>query len=429
MLLKLAFLNLFRNMRRTLSTGVAICIGFVGLNLLGAYIFRVKKALDTTAVYSALNGHLKIYKKDSLTGFSVNPKKYIITEKEIIDIENVLRNGLADKLDYIGKNLNGSALISNGNLSHPVLFYSFEPEIYAKSITQPAMYEWAKDWVLPSQFENVKLFKENNEVVSLTPKIADILSLKYPLTQNESLQLAGRTFDGDLNAVNVELGAEHTTGMQFLEDSLILVPLKKIQELFIETGVESISVYLKSYENLNEHKVLIAKWLTEININADVFLYYDEKINSIYLGTIGFLIVMGSFFVFLIGTAVSLSIVNSLTMGIIERTREIGTLLAVGFKRKDVKQLFVLEGLILSLASIIVGIGISFIIAFFINKLNIRFTPPGLSNAVQFKLAWNGAIAGAISLFTLVLTYFSSLVVMSNKSKTKLINLIGDYGA
>ena len=65
MIWKFAYRNLLRNKRRSLSTGVAITVGFVGLNLLGAYIYRSKMALDTTSVYSAQKGHVSIYKKDA----------------------------------------------------------------------------------------------------------------------------------------------------------------------------------------------------------------------------------------------------------------------------------------------------------------------------------------------------------------------------
>jgi putative ABC transport system permease protein len=428
MFLKFAYLNLFRNKRRTFSTGLAICIGFVGLNLLGAYIYRVKKALDTTSVYSALNGHLKVYKKDSLTNFSLQPQKYIFQGDDLLTAEKVFES-FRDKIEYIGKNLNGTGLLSNGTISQPVMFISFEPEIYAKSLLRPEISLWAKDWILPSQFESVKVFEQNNEVISVTPKIAGILGVKYPLSQNESLQLAGRTLDGDLNAVNVDLGAEHTTGMQFLEDTLILVPLKKVQELFGTEGNESFSLYLKRGVSLKPFKAELDRKLAEAGLNTESYFYYDEKINSVYLGTMGFLYVMGGFFVFLIGTAVSLTIINSLTMGIIERTREIGTLLAVGFQRKQVSRLFILENILVCLFAVVAGLILSYLIASLVNQLNIRFTPPGVSGKIQFKLVWNVFIAAGICGFVVLLTFFSSLFVMKNREKTKLIDLINDAGA
>ena len=428
MFLKLAYLNLFRNKRRTISTGLAICIGFVGLNLLGAYIYRIKKALDNTSVYSALNGHIKIYKKDSLVQFTIKPKTFIFNKEEVEALENILMQPKY-KVDYIGHNLNGSGLLSNGIKSHPVLFYSIEPEIYARSLMQPSLMEWARDWILPSQLENIDKFRRNEEVLSVTPKIAQILNLKMPLSANDGLQMAARSFDGDLNAINLDVGAEHTTGTEYLEDSLVLIPLKKAQELLGTEGIESMSIYLKPEQDPASVMGLLEHDLNKLSFKSDALFFYDEKINPVYLGTIGFLSVMGGFIVFLIGTAVSLTIINSLTMGIIERTKEIGTLLAVGFKNSDVKKMFVVESLLLCFMAVFVGIVLTFIFSTIINQMNIRFAPPGVAGTIQFKLVWNYVIAITVSAFVFLLTWASSVLVMNRKSKIKLIDLLNDTGA
>ncbi len=428
MTFKLAFLNLFRNKRRSLSTGLAICIGFVGMNLLGAYIFRVKKALDATSVYSALHGHIQLYKKDALVQFSLKPKDFALSKAEVDAIQGIL-NKYNSEIEYVGHNLSGAGLLSNGVKSHPVFAYSFEPEIYAKSLSQPELLEWAYDWILPSQLKNIETFRNNSEVISITPKIAEIMNFKMPLADNGSAQFAARSFEGDLNAINVDLGAEHTTGLMYLEDMLIIVPLKKMQELFATDGIESMSIYLQKNTDLKPMKEKLEAEFKALPFRVDAFFYYDEKINSIYSGTLGFLIVMGGFFVFLIGTAVSLTIINSLTMGIIERTKEIGTLRAVGFSQNDVARVFVVESLILCGLSIVVGVVLTSAIAAIVNQLNIRFTPPAASGKIQFLLVWNLSIALLVSTIILIITWVSSFLVMRKKSKIKLIDLLNDTGA
>ena len=171
------------------------------------------------------------------------------------------------------------------------------------------------------------------------------------------------------------------------------------------------------------------KELERVSFKTESFFYYDEKINSMYIGTLSFLIVMSGFFVFLIGTAVSLTIINSLTMGIIERTKEIGTLRAVGFRQKDVASLFISESMLLCLISLVVGTIFAFAIASVINYLNIQFTPPAISGKVQFKLGWNLQIAFTVSVLISILTFVSSFFVMRSKSKMKLIELLNDTGA
>lgn len=426
--LKLSYFNLFRNKRRTISTGLAICVGFVGLNLLGAYIYRVKKALDNTSIYSAMHGHVKIFKRDALVHFSSKPKKYVIEKIEIEKIEKLLA-GPDYAVEYIGHNMNGSGLLSNGVKSHPVLFLSFEADVYARSLRQTELSNWAKDWILPSQLESIDIFKKNVDVMSVTPKIANIMNLSYPLTGNEGVQLAARSFDNDLNAVNLDLGAEHTSGIELLEDSLVLIPFKKAQELLGTEGAESMSVYLKSDQDIKKFKAQLDADLQNVSSDFETYYYYDESINAIYMGTLGFLLAMGGFIVFLIGTAVSLTIVNSLAMGIIERTKEIGTLRAVGFQAKDIKQIFIAENLMLCFVAIFIGVILSSLISAVVNGLNIRFTPPGVSGTIQFRLVWNLFIVLGVAGFTVLLTWISAQIVMSRKSQSKLIDLLNDTGA
>jgi putative ABC transport system permease protein len=425
MIWKFAYRNLLRNKRRSLSTGVAICVGFVGLNLLGAYIYRSKMALDVTSVYSAQKGHISIYKKDSIEQYQIKPKKYVFSREEQDQIAKILSE-FSSEIEYTGKQITVPSLLSNGQKSHPVVLYGFDPFAFKKSLTQPALLEWAKDWVLPSQLEDSDLFIQNPETVSVTPKIAEILSFHYPLKNNESVQIAARSLDGDLNAINADLGAEHTTGMQFLEDTIVLIPIAKAQELLATDAVESISVYLRENVSVNGFLKDLKAKLSKLGFETDIYKFDAVEINALHQGTMGFLYVMGGFFLFLICTAVSLTIINSLTMGIIERTREIGTLRAVGFKTLDVVKLFVRESVLLASMSMGIGIIISFLVSSAINAANIRFFPPGASTQIQFVLKWNLYIASFVFLLLFAISVLSSFLVIKNKLRTKLIALLND---
>ncbi|MFN3697081.1 MAG: ABC transporter permease [Pseudobdellovibrio sp.] len=422
-----AFKNLFRNKRRTISTATAICVGFVGLNLLGAYIYRSKKALDATSVYSAQRGHISIYKKNAVEQYQVKPRKYVLTKTDIDEIQKVLES-YKNLIDYTSSKLSATALLSNGTKSYPVVVYGFEPESYKKSLQQKDLLLWAKDWVMPSQLENLDIFIKKPETISITQRIGEVMALEYPFKNNEYLQLAGKNLDGDLNAINVLLGAEHTTGLQFLEDTVVLLPIQKVQELLSTDSVESYSIYLKTFSETDDIIHHIRQRFDKMQLSYDVFRFDDVSINSMHQGTMGFLYVMGGFFVFLICTAVSLTIINSLTMGIIERTREIGTLRAVGFNVKQVVELFTKESILLAGLSMIVGIVLSFIICEIVNRLEIKFFPPGASQKILFILNWNMSIATSVFILLMVVTWLSSYLVINNKMKVKLISLINDSG-
>lgn len=76
----------------------------------------------------------------------------------------------------------------------------------------------------------------------------------------------------------------------------------------------------------------------------------------VYAGTMGFILSIGGFFFILILGAVTLSIANTITIGIIERTKEIGTLRAIGYEPNHLTSLFIKENLIISTLCVAVGL-------------------------------------------------------------------------
>jgi putative ABC transport system permease protein len=423
-----AYRNLSRNKRRTFSTGLAICVGFVAMNLLGAYIVRSYTLMSVTSVYMAQRGHFLVYKKGGVDGFVLKPKKFVLQKNEIEELKQKVLLPLKDMVEYTSSSLSGPALLSNGTKSHPVMAIAIESEPYVRSLQQPILLKEASDWLMPWQIQHVDAFLKSPDLIAVTATIADIMGFKRPLNQNDGVQLAARTFDGDLNAVNAEVGAEHSTGSRFLEDTIILVPLPKMQELFATEAISSMAIYLNPDVRMGSFEKAFKEKAKDLSFQIDLYRYSDDEVNPIFNGIMGFLYVMGGFFVLLISSAVSLTIVNALTMGIIERTREIGTLRAMGFTPKMVRQIFSQESLLVSLFAMIAGTFFSFLIAGLVNASKIMFQPPGTNGQIQFLLEWNMKVALASALILTFVTWLSAQIVIRRKSKTKLILLLHDIG-
>jgi putative ABC transport system permease protein len=60
----------------------------------------------------------------------------------------------------------------------------------------------------------------------------------------------------------------------------------------------------------------------------------------------------------------------------VERTREIGTLRAIGLKRSGVVRLFTTESMLLTLIGCIVGLSLSLLVRWGVNNANITYIPP-----------------------------------------------------
>jgi putative ABC transport system permease protein len=82
-------------------------------------------------------------------------------------------------------------------------------------------------------------------------------------------------------------------------------------------------------------------------------------------------------------TVVLMSVTNSMGMTVVERTREIGTLLAIGLKRRGVVRLFTTESMLLTLIGCAVGLLVTLLVRWAINAANVSYVPPNSVSPVQ----------------------------------------------
>ena len=114
--------------------------------------------------------------------------------------------------------------------------------------------------------------------------------------------------------------------------------------------------------------------------------------------------------------AISL-IVSSIMIGIItyisvlERTKEIGILRAIGASKKDISRVFNAETLIIGLISGLIGIGITVLLTIPINSMILTVTGVKVVTAVPFKA---GVVLVLISMF---LTIIAGLIPAKIASK------------
>jgi putative ABC transport system permease protein len=74
---------------------------------------------------------------------------------------------------------------------------------------------------------------------------------------------------------------------------------------------------------------------------------------------------------------VLLGIVNAMLMSVLERIREIGTMLAVGMRRRNIAQLFLLEGVVLGAVGGVLGVGLGLVLVWWMSTAGIELPAPG----------------------------------------------------
>lgn len=432
MMWKMAFRNLFRNKRRTFATGAAVVAGFVGLTLLGGYIIYVERGLKAHSVYLLSKGHISIFKKEGLQRYHTRPSFYQITPDDQILIQKTI-HPIQSSIEWTGLALSGSGLISNGEKSVPFLALGVDSKTLDLSFKHPQVLKWAKDFMTQDSLDFISAIQNDPSSISITTRLGELIQKKSPFKKlpqdKKNVQLAGMDIFGDLNAVDATLAVSHSTGSEMLEDSGLLAPFELLQNLFATNGAQYFMIYLKNDQNITDLTDELNQSFQKQNINFEAFPFNDPRISPNYVGSMGFLYAMAGFFVFLICGAVILSIVNSLTMGILERIREIGTFRAIGYTPQQLSWMMTQESLWLCGLCAIVGVILSFTIGTIINTLHITFSPPGISTQVQFALSVNFYLVLLITLLFLLIVGWTSYLVTHFKLKMKIVDLLSDSGA
>jgi len=92
-----------------------------------------------------------------------------------------------------------------------------------------------------------------------------------------------------------------------------------------------------------------------------------------------------------------------LSMSVMERVREIGTLRALGMKKGGIVRLFAVEGGLLGAIGCLTGAGLSVSLATLINLAGISYSPPSSSAAVTLSIAvLPGMLLASASVLALV---------------------------
>jgi putative ABC transport system permease protein len=202
----------------------------------------------------------------------------------------------------------------------PTLFKGIDPE--------------QKILSLPSNF----LDRSRTEFPAL---IGNRMAQSTGLKEGDSVTIRWRDVNGTFDARDIQIVQVMNTSVQSIDQGQIWLPLALLQELSGMPNEASLIVVAKDTEDLPE----ISSW----NFKNLDFLLEDVK-TVVKSKTAGASIL----YVVLMALAM-LAIFNTQVLSIFRRKKEMGTLMALGFTRSKVIQLFTLEGALHGVLAAVVG--------------------------------------------------------------------------
>ncbi|MBN1364754.1 MAG: ABC transporter permease, partial [Syntrophaceae bacterium] len=195
------------------------------------------------------------------------------------------------------------------------------------------------------------------------------------------------------------------------------------QSLLDTQSAERIVVLFKDWRDTERMRKVFLKKLKAAGIDCEIRTWNElsmgySKMKS-YLDTV---------FLFLSSIVLVIAVVstiNTMGMAIMERTKEIGTLRALGLKFRGVSVLFALEGAFLGFFGSIAGIIFHTFTWAFIKIYPPKYTPPGFSQPVNMLVDMVPEALLILVLCFIVLSALAAIIPARNAARKNIVDALG----
>jgi putative ABC transport system permease protein len=408
--LSLALRNLLRNRRRSLMTLFAMVIGLVAVLLFGGYVRDINYALQTDFV--RLTGHLQVQHRDYFLYGSGNPAAYGIRHYD--QVLTLVKNDpeIAPMLAVATPTLQFGGIA--GNFAAGVSRTVFASGTVVDD--QKRMRDW-NDYGLRVLSQKLTLAGTPPDSAVIGTGVARVLQLCAALSVPQCpsaptadapqgtalpddiaalaagsapapaasgaparIELLATNSRGAPNVAAVNVVRAEFQGIKELDDVYLALHLAQAQRLIF--GAERPQVTAIALQLRHTHQLPAARarleTLLATSLKGEPLAVIDyETLNPFYGQTLGMFAAIFGFISVLIGGIVLFTVGNTMSMAVVERTAEIGTLRAIGLRRGDIRAMFVIEGLVIGVLGALLGIVVAIAAAAAINQMGMTWTPPG----------------------------------------------------
>jgi putative ABC transport system permease protein len=423
MLFKIAYRNIFRNTRRSLTTMTTIAIGTAAALLFGAFTLFTTYGLQTSSVQRT--GHLAIYRDGFFNYGAGNPAAWGIADyKAVLDLvkaDAVLKPMIAVATPT--QSVGGIAGNSESGTSKTFFGVGFVPS------DRDAMKHWNEYGVGSTGLKRSGLSDDDTSKGLLGKGLVRILGLcerthqadcpphrEAPVDPVKAAELAalpgkdfsglgeasspaaggdeepridllGATVNGAPNVVSLVVHRVEYQGVKELDENYVGMNIGLAQQLVYgrsPPAATAVVLQLNRSEDLDRARDRLRSLFKAHHLDLEVRDY--AELNPFYPQAVGMFRSIFFFISSIIGVVVLFTITNAMSMSVIERTDEIGTTRAMGVRRAGVRRLFLIEGGMIGVLGASVGVVLAYAIGITVNNAGLTWTPPSSVEPVPLRL-------------------------------------------
>ncbi len=382
-----AFKNVLRNRRRALMALAITAVGTAAVLVGSGFALFTYDALRE--VSSRDTGHVVVAQRDYFDG----------------DEDMPMQNGLADATAQADKlralpgvravlpRIQFSGLISNGDKSAIFIGAGVTP------LTDFQMRGVQTGFVAGEPFAAGATAPE----VVIGKELAKLMKAKV----GSGLTLLATTTEGNLNAVDVTVSGIVSVGVPDIDRRLVYTDIAAVQRLLLTDKVSTLSIYLRDKEGTDALAASLAAANPQLAVRTwlDLALFY-QSVKALYnriFGMLGLIMLV----------IVLFAMTNTLGMAVAERTREIGTLRAIGTHPGELVRVFLLEGVVIGAGGALAGMLFAGATRFALLYAGLQMPPPpgrstGYPLLVNFSAPLYLAVGVAVIAVSALAAYMAS---------------------
>jgi putative ABC transport system permease protein len=397
--LRFAWANTLRNRRRSAVTLAIAALGTAAILLAGGFALFTYQGLAQASARTT--GHLVIAKPEQFSRDEDQPLQWGL------DDADALRQRLLadDAVRQVLPRVEFTGLISNGDKSTVMMAVGVEPDAEF-AVKGPAM-----------------LMKSGRVLAGTEPlqvMLGEGLARSLKAEPGSSLTLLASTTEGALNALDVTVAGTFATGVPEMDKRLVYTDVATAQRLLVSPRVSSLGVFLDRMEATPAAQqrlqalwpaLQVQTWEQQAAFYRGVRALYDRIFGALGL---------------IIGVIVLFVVTNAMAMTVIERTREVGTLRALGTLPGQLVRSFALEGLLLGGLGACLGALLAGAVTLSLLLFPVEMPPPpGRSVSYPLQIAFDPTLYGATLLAVFVLAGVAAALVARRTVKLPVVDALG----
>ena len=228
---------------------------------------------------------------------------------------------------------------------------------------------------------------------------------------------------GGINAIEGHVRGTFFTVSKDYDDSALRVPIGSAKELLRVSGAHTWIVLLDNTEATSEvlpqikNQLQSSKGSLEIKSWSELADFYNKTVTlySRQMNVVKLIIAL----------IIVLGIANTMTMNVLERTGEIGTLMALGNRGNQIMRLFVTEGLILGLIGGGAGVVLGYGLAEMISWIGIPMPPaPGMTTGFTGQIRVTSSLASQALIIAITTSFLASLYPAWKASRLNIVDAL-----